>query len=212
MRVLRIPNLSKCLSTTVQCDQSWERTLRSPQRIRDLPRAEALVHQTTQIAKLSRPCLFREAGNRTSPQSAIQWTKDVESDMALYHVACMRHVPFRVTRPCPAPPLALFECLPRIYPNLIKSLCMEIRVHCYSCRHYQSVASSRLLLQSPYSVERVKKGRRDFLQKPASRLHLSPISPLQAASLWQALQNRHFSVIATILGFAILEPGHVGLH
>jgi hypothetical protein len=194
MRVLRIPNLSKCLSTTVQCDQSWERTLRSPQRIRDLPRAEALVHQTTQIAKLSRPCLFREAGNRTSPQSAIQWTKDVESDMALYHVACMRHVPFRVTRPCPAPPLALFECLPRIYPNLVVIISLWHQVDFY-CK-----------VLTPWNE--LRKG-----DATSSRsLLLDYISPLQAASLWQALQNRHFSVIATILGFAILEPGHVGLH
>jgi hypothetical protein len=40
----------------------------------------------------------------------------------------------------------------------------------------------------------------------ASRiLRLDYISPIQATSLGQALKNRHFSVAATILGFAILK-------
>src|SRR5271155_1832151 len=93
--------------------------------------------------------------------------------MAFYHVTHILYVPFRRTGPCPAPPLALCKSLQRIYTDLIKSLCMDFRAYCYSCHHCQSVASSRLLLQSSYSMERVTKGRRDCLQELASRLHLS---------------------------------------
>src|SRR6202034_3663681 len=93
--------------------------------------------------------------------------------MAFCRVTHMLYVPFRCTSPCSAPPLVLFKSLRWIYAGLIKSLCMDTRAYWYPCHHCQSVASSRLSLQSPYSVERVTKGGRDCLQELASRLHLS---------------------------------------
>src|SRR2546423_226667 len=98
--------------------------------------------------------------------------------MAFGHVTHMLYVPFCSTGPCSAPPLALFKFLQRVYAGLIKPLCMDIWAYCCSCHHCHSVASSRLLLQGSYSVERVTKGRRDGLQELASRLITSlPSNP-----------------------------------
>jgi hypothetical protein len=108
--------------------------------------------------------------------------------------------------PCSAPPLALFDCLERIYTELIKLPCMDIRVGGYSCHHCQPIAPSRLLLQSSSSIERATRGRRNCIYKPASRLYLSHTSDqLRAGAEGQGLKSRHISVIATIPGFAVLK-------